>query len=95
MNKDSINFAEQVALWKASGESMAAYCKEQGLNYQAFTYHVLRMRKKETGAAATSRFVQLKVPEKTTSGIEYHFYNGCYFVFPAGCSIQLIKSLVG
>jgi len=54
MNKDSKNFAEQVASWKESGLSMAAYCKEQGLNYQTFTYHVLRMRKKETDATATS-----------------------------------------
>jgi len=41
MNKNSINFAEQVALWKASGKSMAAYCKKQELYYQMFTYHAL------------------------------------------------------
>jgi len=35
------------------------------------------------------------VPEKTLAGIEYHLLTGGYFVFPAGCSIQLIKPLIG
>ncbi len=95
MIKDTINFPEHVARWKASGLSMSAYCKEQGLNYQTFTYHALRIKKKETVAADGNGFVQIKVPEKTTAGIEYHLPNGGYFVFPAGCSIQLIKSLIG
>jgi len=95
MTKDTINFPEHVAQWKESGLSMAAYCKEQGFNYQTFTYHALRIRKKETISADANTFVQLKVPEKVTAGIEYHFPSGGYFVFPAGCSIQQIKSLIG
>jgi len=89
MNKGNKNFAEQVATWKASGKSMAAYCKEQGLNYQTFTYHVLRMRKKETDATATSSCAQLNVPEKTSIGIEYHFTNVGHFILP---KIESIKN---
>jgi len=95
MTKDTINFSEHVVRWKESGLSMAAYCKEQGFNYQTFTYHALRIRKKETISADANTFVQLKVPEKVTAGIVYHFPSGGYFVFPAGCSIQQIKSLIG
>lgn len=94
MIKDKINFPDHVAKWKTSGLSMVGYCKEYGLNYQSFTYHVLRIRKKDAGAVPANSFVQLKVPEKTTAGIEYHFPNGGYFVFPAGSSVQLIKSLI-
>jgi len=95
MTKDTINFPEHVVRWKESGLSMAAYCKEQGFNYQTFTYHALRIRKKETISTDANTFVQLKVPEKVTAGIVYHFPSGGYFVFPAGCSIQQIKSLIG
>lgn len=94
MIKDTINFPEHVGKWRASGMTMAAYCKELRLNYQTFTYHALRIKKKDTLAADGTGFVQIKVPEKTTAGIEYHLPSGCYFVFPAGCSIQLIKSLI-
>lgn len=95
MIKDTINFPEHVACWKESGLSMAAYCKEQGLNYQTFTYHALRIKKKETDAADGNSFVQIKIPEKTTAGIEYLLSCGSYYVFPADCSIQLIKLLSG
>lgn len=83
-----------VTQWKESGLSMAAYCKEHGLNYQTFMYHASRMKKKEAGLPDSNTFIRIDVPEKTSSGIEYHFANGNYFVFPAGCSAQLIKSLI-
>ena len=74
---------------------MAAYCNEQGLNYQTFMYYVLRIKKYETVAADGNSFVQIKMIEKTTAGIRYHIPNGVYFVFPVGCAIQLIRSLIG
>ncbi len=89
MTKDTINFPGHVAQWKESGLSMAAYCKEQGFNYQTFTYHVLRMRKEETDATATSSCAQLNVPEKTSIGIEYHFTNVGHFILP---KIESIKN---
>jgi len=89
MTKDTINFPEHVAQWKESGLSMAAYCKEQGFNYQTFTYHALRIRKKETISADANTFVQLKVPEKVTAGIEYHFTNVGHFILP---KIESIKN---
>ena len=95
MIKDTIIFPEQAAKWKESGLSMVAYCKEQGLNYQTFTYHALCIKKKETVASAGNRFVQIKEPEKTRVGIVYYLPNGDYFIFAAGCTIQLIKSLIG
>ena len=95
MIKDKINFPLHVSQWKETGQTMSAYCKEQGLNYQTFMYHASRIKKKEAGSDEPKTFIRIDVPEKTSSGIEYHFSNGNYFVFPAGCSAQLIKSLIG
>lgn len=50
--------------------------------------------RKKTIKSDGNSFVQIKVPEKTKSNIEYHFLSGGYFVLPAGCSIQLIKILI-
>lgn len=87
-------FPEHVKRWNESCHSMAVYCKEQGLNYQTFTYLVFRIRKKETGTASANDFAHIKASEKLIVGIEYHFSHGGYFVFPEGCFINLIKSLI-
>ena len=94
MNKDRINFPEHIARRKESGLSMAAYCKEYNLNYQTFTYHASRMKKKEAESNTPKSFIRIDVPEKTSATIEYHFAQGGYFVFPVGCPVQLIKTLI-
>ncbi len=91
MIKDKIDYPNHVNQWKEIGGSMAAYCKEKGISYQTFMYHASRMKKKESPDA----FIRIDVPEKNTSGIEYHFANGNYFIFPSGCSAQMIKALIG
>lgn len=96
MTKGRINYAEHIAQWSETDLTMAAYCRQAGLNYQTFMYHAIRKKKKE-GIPAEPRqnFVQLHVPASSIEGIEYHLPGGGYFVFPAGCSVQLIKSLIG
>jgi len=52
------------------------------------------MKKSEQG------FSQVKINSKTknisvSTVIEYHFADGSCFVFPAGCSTQVICSLIG
>lgn len=92
MNKDNTNYTEHLERWAISGQSKAGYCKTENISYQTFMYHSGRMNKKKQEA---NRFVRINTPEQINSGIEYHFANGGYFVFPAGCSLQLIKSLIG
>ena len=55
-------------------------------------YHASRMKKKEIVSMEPKEFIRIDVAEKNTSGIEYHFTNGSYFVFPAGFSVQMIKA---
>lgn len=95
MTKDRINYAEHIAQWSGTELTMAAYCRQAALNYQTFMYHALRKRKKEAVPEPEQDFVQLRVTAKSIEGIEYHLPGGGYFVFPAGCSVQLIKSLIG
>jgi len=96
MLKDKIDFPLHVNQWKETSGTMADYCRAKEISYQTFMYHASRMKKKETAAAQKQNsFIRIDVPEKISSGIEYHFTNGSYFVFPAGCSVQMIKALIG
>ena len=81
--------------WKQTSGTMADYCRAKEISYQTFMYHASRMKKKETAAPKPNAFIRIDVPEKTSAGIEYHLTNGSYFVFPAGCSVQMIKALIG
>ena len=98
MLKDKIDFATHVNEWKETGGTMADYCRTNEISYQTFMYHASRMKKKENAVGGSNGFIPIamgiKVAEKI-SGIEYHFANGSYFVFPSGCSVQMIKALIG
>lgn len=91
MNKDSTNYQEHLEQWAASGLSKAGYCKAENISYQTFMYHSGRMHKKQQKG---NGFVQINTPDQITSGIEYHYKNGNYFIFPVHCSVQMIKSLI-
>jgi len=95
MIKDKVDYPYQVNQWKEVGGTMAGYCKENEISYQTFMYHASRMKKKEIASMEPKEFIRIDVPDKNMSGIEYHFTNGSYFVFPAGCSVQMIKALIG
>ena len=95
MLKDKVDYPDHVNQWKEVGGTMAGYCKEKEISYQTFMYHASRMKKKESLSQNKNAFTRIEVPEKITGGIEYHFRNGNYFIFPAGCSVQMIKSLIG
>jgi len=95
MIKDKVDYPYQVNQWKEVGGTMADYCRANEISYQTFMYHASRMKKKETAAQEPKAFIRIDVPKKNPSGIEYHFTNGSYFVFPAGCSVQMIKALIG
>jgi len=95
MIKDKIDFPMHVNQCKETGGTMADYCRAKEISYQTFMYHASRMKKKETGAHEPNAFIRIDVPEKNTSGIEYHFTHGNYIVCPAGCSVQMIKALIG
>jgi hypothetical protein len=93
MSKTS-EFEQHYKTWETSGLSKAGYCKQENLEYAWFIYHCQRMKKSEQG------FSQVKINSKTknisgSTGIEYHFADGSYFVFPADCSTQVIRSLIG
>ncbi len=93
MNTEKIDYAWHYAQWSISGLTKAGYCKSNEISYQTFMYHAGRIQK----SSSKKDFVQIDVPEQihVSAGIEYHFANGNYFVFPGGSSVQLIKTLIG
>jgi len=96
MIKDKVDYPYHVNQWKEVGGTMAGYCKENEISYQTFMYHASRMKKKETAAAQKpNSFIRIGDAEKNMSDIEYHFTHGNYIVCPAGCSVQMIKALIG
>ena len=94
MLKDKIDFPTHVNEWKETGGTMADYCRANAIPYQTFMYHASRIRKKENLSQNKEAFIRIDVPEKVAGGIEYHFTNGSYFIFPSGCSVQMIKALI-
>jgi len=92
MNKTN-EFEQHYQSWKTSGISKAGYCKQENLVYSWFIYHCKRIDDKHQG------FSQVKIKPKSNSsnstGIEYHFSDGRYFVFPVNCSAVLIRQLIG
>ncbi len=91
MIKDNTNFQGHVVQWKESGLSMTANCKARGLNYQSLIYLALCIKKKESFFADSNSFVQIRMPEKISKGIEYHLPNSVYFSFKKVCDLKLIK----
>ena len=83
-----------VNAWKETSGTMADYCRANEISYQTFMYHASRMKKKKELSQNNAAFIRIDVPEKITGGIEYHFRNGNYFIFPAGSSVQMIKALI-
>ncbi len=86
-------FEQHISDWELSGLSKAAYCKEHNIAYWCFLYHIKRFENKVQG------FSQIKINPKSnqinSGGIEYHFADGSYFVFPISCSAGLIRQLIG
>lgn len=73
---------------------MAAYCKEQGLNYQTFTYHALCIKKKETDATDGNRFVQIKYLKKVHPELNFTYQVAAILFFRQLCRLfnEIIKN---
>lgn len=91
MSKDKINYKAHVSEWKTSGLSKSGYCKMHEISYHTFMYHCKQLQKSES----KSSFVQVGISSGINgSPIEFHFKNGSYFVFPADCTADKIKSVI-
>jgi len=76
--------------WSSSGLSKAAYCKNTGISYHTFNYHVKRKQK----GNPDSGFSLLETKSSVPGRIELHLPNGCYFSLPADCSLMVLEKLV-
>ncbi len=81
--------ANHIAQWPSSGLTKATYCKEKGITYHVFLYHIKRNEKD----SEVSGFTLLK-PKPSSDSIKFYLPNGCYFSLPENCSISTLQKLV-
>jgi len=99
MNKSSRRGTEQwrsiVAGQPASGLSIAAYCRKQGISQPSFFIWRRRFDKLTTGRLRqTPPFVEVKASEREDAGIEVHLRGGRRLLLRRGFDHDLLIELV-
>ncbi len=82
--------------WKAGELTQAAYCAQQGISYQTFTYHHKRMASKSP--RSTMNFVEAK-PETVavntqTAGLQLMLPNGVRIGITNEVNAALLKTVL-
>jgi hypothetical protein len=83
-------FIKHYELWEKSGLNRHAYCKRNGLNYSWFLSH----QKSLSTPNVNPGFEQISLTARNTSGIEFHYPDGRYFVFKQDTPVELISAIV-
>lgn len=89
-NSQKEAMAFHIEQWSSSGLSKATYCKNAGISYHTFNYHVKGKRNK----SEASGFELIEARAATTARIELHLPGGSYFSIPENCSISVLEKLV-
>jgi hypothetical protein len=82
--------AVHIEQWSSSGLSKANYCKQEGLTYHKFLYHLKRNQKESIDTG----FTMIETKSIDAGCIELHLPNGCYFSLRENCSITVLQNLV-
>ena len=90
MSKPSEDYQRHLLLQAQSGLSKAGYCKQAGIPYQSFLYHW----KKQNALSVSNGFTLLKPGKSKSKGVELHLPNGCYFLIPEDCPMNLLQKLM-
>lgn len=88
MKRKKIDWRFHILQWEVSGKSKYAYCKTQDLNAQSFANNFKKLRH-----AKENSFTELTVLSKQKKEIEFHYPDGRFFVFPAGCDAKMKKEI--
>ena len=89
-NNQQSEIAVHIEQWSLSGLSKAEYCKQAGLTYHKFLYHIKRNQKDDID----SGFRMLETKSMNADRIEIHLPNGCYFSIRENSSLTLIQHLI-
>lgn len=79
-----------VTACKASGQTVVAYCKEEGLSPSTFYYWQKRLK---GNTASESGFTQIVVAAPEAAVATVHFPNGVRIVFSGGAGTSVLKEL--
>jgi hypothetical protein len=87
---------EHIIAWESSGVCQAAYCKEQGLNYNSFVYQRGRIANKQ--ASPSVKFfeaVEPTVPKETQAPVlQFILPNGVRIGMTAAADARLIQRVI-
>ena len=93
--------AAMLRKWRRSGQSAAAFAREQGINAQRLSYwkRVLagksRPNRRSGPAIGSLVPVQLLASASASSGcLEIHLASGERVVFPEGCSVAVLREVM-
>lgn len=90
MKREKVDYAYHLSCWESSGLKKLAYCKLAGISYQGFLYH----QKRKLKESLPQDFVKIDYSGVLGAAIEFHYPDGRFFVFPVGCPVAVIKSVL-
>ena len=90
---------EHIAACGLSGLSRAAYCRQEGLDLQQFSYYYARLKLEEKKTTITAPlFAQVAIKnskEPSSETIQILFPNGLQCKLPCHLNPNLIKAILG
>lgn len=67
MALSTVEWRNHIEAWQRSGLKQTVYCREQGLNYTAFTVRLAQYRKQQRGSRPT--FLPVQVSATPNAGV--------------------------
>ena len=81
-----------LADWKASGQSIATYCKEHGIAYHSFLYWQKKLS--SSSSLQKKKFIKLLPPSSSSVlPTEIIYPNGKRIVFHSPVEVSILKQL--
>ncbi|HSH65829.1 MAG TPA: hypothetical protein VLB84_08530 [Bacteroidia bacterium] len=93
-NSQQIPEEKQLMLddWKASGQSIATYCKEHGIAYHSFFYWQKKLS--SSSRVSKKKFIKLSPPSSSpVLSTEIIYPNGKRIVFHCPVEVSILKQL--
>jgi hypothetical protein len=93
-NSEQLRSEKQLMLdeWKASGESIASYCKERNIAYHSFFYWQKKLS--SPSSVQKKKFIKLTPPSSSpVLSTEIIYPNGKRIVFHSSVEVSILKQL--
>lgn len=85
-----------IEIWKGSGQSQLAFCKEKDIAYHRFHYYFKKYNERDQMPSDGSSFSQVKVGASNfaTGSIEVQYPNGRKVIFHQPVEVSFLRNLL-